>query len=211
MTEHRTMNTVIHAAFRRDLGRFDTALAAFPGGSQARADQLGRAWDNFEYQLRHHHDDEEAIFWPALRELGAGEAMMGELGGEHESMLGALDAAAAALHQLQVDPSADHAEAARAAITELRANLESHFEHEERDLEPLAAAQVKSPPMKAAQRAVRKSAKGKAGTFFAWLQDGADADARAALRRDVPPPVLFLITKLGGRQYRNEIAPVWAA
>ena len=211
MTEHQTMNTVIHAAFRRDLGRFDTALGAFPAGSQPRADELARAWDNFEYQLRHHHDDEETIFWPALRELGAGEAMMGELGGEHETMLGSLDGAAAAMHQLHLNPSADNAAAARSAIADLRTNVADHLAHEERDLEPLAAAQVKSPQMKAAQRAVRKSAKGKAGTFFAWLQDGADADARAALRRDVPPPVLFVITKLGGRQYRNEIAPVWAA
>lgn len=30
MTEQRTMNSIIHAAFRRDLRRFDGALASSP-------------------------------------------------------------------------------------------------------------------------------------------------------------------------------------
>ena len=51
MTEHKTLNTVIHAAFRRDLGRFGAALGSFPDGFQARADQLKAAWDQFSYQL----------------------------------------------------------------------------------------------------------------------------------------------------------------
>ena len=91
MTEHLTMNTVIHAAFRRDLVRFDTALATFPDGSQERADQLVAAWDNYSHQLHHHHQDEETIFWPAFRELGADESLTSDLGGEHAQMLSALD------------------------------------------------------------------------------------------------------------------------
>jgi hypothetical protein len=64
--------------------------------------------------------------------------------------------------------------------------------------------------MKGALRELRKAAKGIAGTFFAWLQDGADPDARAALRHEVPPPVLFVLTRIGGRAYNRQIAPVWA-
>ncbi len=62
MTEHLTMNTVIHAAFRRDMKRFGEALSAFTPGDTSRASDLGRAWDNFAYQLHHHHIDEETIF-----------------------------------------------------------------------------------------------------------------------------------------------------
>jgi hypothetical protein len=91
MTEHLTMNTVIHAAFRRDLARFDAALAAFPDGSQERADHLVAAWENYSHQLHHHHQDEETIFWPAFRELGADESLTSDLGGEHARMLAALD------------------------------------------------------------------------------------------------------------------------
>ena len=80
--EHKTMNTIVHAAVRRDLGRFDQALAVFPANSQPRANELKRAWDNFEEEIHHHHTYEETLFWPrrisSLRggffALGAGEA-----------------------------------------------------------------------------------------------------------------------------------------
>jgi hypothetical protein len=210
MTEHKTMNTIIHAAFRRDLVRFDQALATFAGGSRDRADDLMRAWDNFAYQLRHHHDDEETIFWPVLRELGAPDALAGDLEGEHEKMLAALEKAELAMTAFHSDPTSEHAGAARDAVTDLSGVLLAHLVHEERDMEPLSAAHHKSPQLKRAQRVVRQAHKGNTGTLFAWLQDGADADALTGLRREVPPPVLFMISRLGGRHYNHRIAPIWS-
>ena len=210
MADDKTMNSVIHAALRRDLARFDAALAAFPDGSRARAEALGTAWDNLATQLRHHHEDEESIFWPALVRLGADESLMRELDGEHAKMLMALDAATAAMQTLRVDPTSGNASTARAAVDQLRAVLVEHLEHEERDLEPMAARHRASPEIKAAQQTVRKTRKSGAGTYFAWLVDGADPETRSLLRREVPPPVLFVLTRLGGRDYRRRIAPVWA-
>lgn len=210
MTEHQTMNTIIHAAFRRDLARFDAALEAFPG-SQARADQLWTAWENYAHQLREHHEHEETIFWPALRELGADESLVGDLDGEHQRMLAGLESANEAMTALHQDPTDDNARTAREVVGALGAILVDHFEHEERDLEPFAVAKLKgSPQGKAAGAAVRKAQKGQAGIFFAWLLDGADADARAGLTREIPAPVVFLISRLGGRDYRRRIAPVWS-
>jgi hypothetical protein len=210
MTDHKTMNTIIHAAFRRDLARFDGALGSFPAGARKRADQLAGAWSNFSDQLHHHHQDEETIFWPALRELGADEPLMGELEDEHAQMLSALDAADAAMKAFHSGPSEDSASTARATITNLGGVIESHLAHEERDLEPVAAAHSAPPQMKAGVKAVRKAHKGNAGTFFTWLLDGADPDAKAGLRREVPPPVLFVVTRIGGRDYTRRIAPTWA-
>jgi iron-sulfur cluster repair protein YtfE (RIC family) len=210
MTEHKTMNTIIHAAFRRDLVRFDAALATFAGGSTDRADQLKRAWDNFAYQLRHHHEDEETIFWPVLRELGASDALAGDLEGEHEEMLTALEGAEQAMTAFHADPTDRDTDAARSAVTRLSEVLLAHLAHEERDMEPLSAANHKTPQLKRAQRVVRQAHKGNTGTLFAWLQDGADADARAGLRREVPPPVLFTISRVGGRHYNRHIAPIWS-
>lgn len=85
-----------------------------------------------------------------------------------------------------------------------------HLEHEERDLEPFAAQHKGSPEVKQAGAAVRKAHKGVTGTFITWLLDGADADAVAGLRHEIPPPVLFVLTRIPGRQHRQEIAPVWS-
>jgi hemerythrin-like domain-containing protein len=209
MTEHKTMNTIIHAAFRRDLRRLDTALEQFPAGAQQRADDLGRAWDNLAFQLDHHHEDEETIFWPALRSLGADAAMAEELEGEHAQMLAALSDAKSSMRTFQADPTTEHATAARQTVGRLGAVLTAHLEHEERDMEPISAANHKSPQIKTAQKVVRKAHRGNQGTLFAWLQDGADADARRALRREVPAPVLFVISRTAGRRYNRTIAPVW--
>ena len=44
---------------------------------------------------------------------------------------------------------------------------------------------------------------------LAWMQDGAGAPERAALRDNIPAPVLALVSTLFGRRYRREIAPIW--
>jgi hypothetical protein len=136
--------------------------------------------------------------------------MLTSLEGEHADMLTALDAAGEAMKALAGDPTAENAAAARAAVTDLDAVVTGHLTHEERDLEPLLVAQHEAPPMKAAVKDVRKAHKGNAGTFFAWLLDGADADDVKGLRRQVPPPVLFVISRLGGRRYTREVASVWS-
>jgi hemerythrin-like domain-containing protein len=210
MTEHITMNTVIHAAFRRDLARFDTALASFPDGSQERADQLVTAWDNYQHQLHAHHVDEETIFWPAFRELGADEALTSDLGGEHAQMLTALDHADDVVRRLAGDPSAARAANARAAVGELGEVLRDHLTHEEAELEPWAATVRDTPRMKQAQAAVRKAHQGEAGTFVAWLLDGAAPDDVAGLKREIPPPVVALLNAVPGRHYRKNVATVWA-
>ncbi len=211
MPEHLTMNTVIHAAFRRDLARFDSALAAFPDGSQERADQLTAAWENYSHQLHHHHRDEETIFWPAFRELGADESLTSDLGGEHAQMLSALDHADEVVRRLPADPSASRAADARAAIAQLGEVLAEHLAHEEADLEPWAAARMDTPQLKAAQAAVRKAHQGETGTFVAWLLDGAAADEVVALKREIPAPVVTVLNAIPGRHYRKNIATVWTS
>ena len=60
-----------------------------------------------------------------------------------------------------------------------------------------------------ARKFSRRATPPKAGTFFAWVQDGATPEEQAALRQSVPGPVLAVIGGLFGRRYRKEIAPVW--
>ena len=210
MTEDHSMNVIIHAAFRRDLARFDEALATFPADSRPRADQLVRAWDNFAGQLHHHHhQDEETIFFPAFRELGVDEGLISDLDSEHGAMIEALDAAEMSMRRLHPDPSADNAAAARAALATLDRVMTTHLDHEERDLEPFAAQHKATPRLRQAQVAVRKAHKGGVGTFMAWLVDGAGPGTKIALRKEIPAPVLFVLTRVAGRNYDRQIATAW--
>ncbi len=209
MTEHLTMNTVVHAAFRRTISRFDAALIAFPDGSRQRADELKRAWDFFEEELHHHHRYEEQYFWPALQQTDADLSMMADLDGEHDAMRAALDAASRAMAALQLDPRGMRAEAARGAVAHLGTVLLDHLAHEERDLEPISAAYQDAPPMKAALTQVKKAHFRRMGNLVEWLQDGADESDLAGMRKELPPAVIFLFGRIAGRRYRREIAPTW--
>jgi len=211
VTEHMTMNTIAHAAFRRDLARFDAALAVFPAGSRQRADQLGRAWDFYKEELHHHHSYEEQYFWPALQQTDADLSVVAHLDDEHDDMRRALEQATAAMTLFRADPGAEQAAAARVGIAHLGKVVLAHLAHEEADLEPISAAYQGSPPMKAALAKVKKAHLPSMGNFVLWLQDGASANEKAALRKAMPAPVIVLFGAIAGRRYRREIAPVWAS
>jgi hypothetical protein len=211
MAKHLTMNTVIHAAVRRDLRRFTTALDTFPVGSKDRATELSRAWQHLDGQLSHHHHSEETIFWPALREVGADESLVTDLGGEHDRMAEGMKNTSAAVAELVADPGTTQVERTRQAFVDLGQAVENHFAHEEADLEPFMASVSDSAPMKTAQQQVRKTqSPTQAGGYLTWLQDGADPEALAYLNKAIPRPILVIFTRLLGRRYRREIASVWA-
>ena len=210
MAEHLSMNTVIHAAVRRDLQRFTKALEEFPTGSSQRAADLDRAWQHLDHQLYHHHHSEETIFWPALQEVGADDSLVGDLSGEHDRMAEAMTRTRTAMSAFAADPGAANIEQAKAAFAELTEAVETHFEHEERDLEPFQARVIDTPPMRRAAKQIRTTQSPvQAGGYLAWLGDGADPAAQGFLMQQIPGPVLFVLSRVLGRSYTRKIAPVW--
>jgi hemerythrin-like domain-containing protein len=203
------MNTIIHAALRRDLRRLSKVLEQFPADSRLRADQVTAAWNHIAFQLHVHHEDEEHLFWPAFLELGVDPSLVAELESEHGQMIDALSGAENAMATFSTNPSATNAAAAQAAVADLARVLNDHLTHEERDLEPFGAEHHNTRQHKAAVAKARKSHTEGAGTFFAWLGDTDDPAIAAALRDQVPRPVLFLLTTLGGRSYKRWAAAAW--
>lgn len=74
---------------------------------------------------------------------------------------------------------------------------------------PIIEDRLDTPEWKAVERQLRKGSPAMAGELFAWLQDGADPGVRDALGRTVPAPVRFVLTRVVGRSYQREVAPVW--
>jgi hemerythrin-like domain-containing protein len=206
-----SMNRVIHGAFRRDLQRFEDALAAFTDGDAGRAEQLCTAWANFDDQLTRHHVGEHEIAWPTLRQLGLSEDLITKWDSEHDRIAEGLRTADAAMRAFRGSPTAANAKAARDAMAELRVVAGEHLNHEEADLEPFYLAKKDTPELKAMGRKFGQMSPPAAGTFFAWLQDGATSEEAANLRRNVPGPVVAILGGVFGRTYRRTIAPVWRA
>jgi hypothetical protein len=181
-----SMNRVIHGAVRRDLDRFINALSTPSGGDQRRAGQVSVAWANFGEQLIRHHSSEHRIAWPPLRKAGLSGDLLTRFDAEHDRMAAALESADQAMRSLRGTPSAENARAARKAVATLRATTAEHLDHEEAELEPFFLEHAHTPEMKAMGRAFGCEYKpAEAGTYFAWLQDGASRDELAGLRQNL--------------------------
>ena len=210
MAEPMSMNRIIHAAVRRDLARFLDAFASFRDGDQTRATQLRTAWDFFRGELDYHHRGEHAIAWPALRSVGVDDALLAQMDAEHDKLAAALAAAGDKMHALAQSPTKAAADDARAAMTELKSVAEEHLAHEERDIDSVYVANRHGPEMKEMGRKFSKDRKPKeAGSFFAWIQNGASDEERASIKAEVPAPVVAILSKLLGRRYWRTVAPVW--
>ncbi len=204
-----SMNKAIHAAFRRDLDRFLGALGRFRDGDTARAEQLGKAWDNFDFQLTKHHEGEHRIAWPALTKVGVSQQTIDQMDAEHEVMAERLAATRSAMAALRAAPMAANAQTARTAMDELRTVTTEHLDHEEREIEPVYLAKQDDPVIKAMGKKFARVSPKEGGEFFAWLLDGPQTDATATIKSQVPGPVLTILTKVFGRGYTKNVAPVW--
>jgi hemerythrin-like domain-containing protein len=205
-----SINRAIHGAVRRDLQRFLGALDAFPDGNHNRAGQLSRAWANFEDQLTDHHESEHEIVWPALGAIGASTELIATMDAEHDIVADAITAAGSAMARLKTSASAADASAAKVAMTRLQQVTVSHFEHEETEVEPISSAHRDAPEVhEIAKKFGKRLTPAKGGRFIAWVLDGASADEKAAVTRDIPGPVVKIVGGIFGWPYRRKIAPVW--
>jgi len=207
-----SMNRAIHGAVRRDLQRFLGALETFPEGNHNRAGQLARAWANFHDQLTDHHESEHEIVWPALEAIGTSTELIATMDSEHDAVANALEAAHTAMARLKSSASVTDAEAAKVAMTRLEQVTVSHFDHEETEMEPISSAHRDAPEIhEIAKKFGKRLTPAKGGRFIAWVLDGASADEKASVTREIPGPVVKIIGGIFGMPYRRKIAPVWNA
>jgi hemerythrin-like domain-containing protein len=211
MTAPMTMNRVIHGAVRRDLARMDAALGDFRDGDRARAAELNRGFEYLRSELTRHHEGEDQHIWPMLGKLGVDAGLLATMESEHSAMAQALAETDEALRTFAASASAADAEAARASLARTREVTERHLGHEEKELEPQMAPHMASPEWKATEKQLRKARPAVAGSFFAWLTDGMGDAERSYLRSTVPAPVVFALSRVLGRRYLREVAPVWRA
>ena len=204
-----SMNKVIHAAIRRDLARLESALGTVTDGDHRRARGLHRAWTQLRDQLKHHHEQEDHLIFPALVRLGVDKGLVDSLESEHGAMARALGDVDAAMTSYAASGSAVDAADAATAVTRGRPVVEQHLAHEEADLEPRMLAHEKDPEYVQVMKQVRKQPPIRTGWFFAWLQDGLGDDEQAFLASTIPAPVRFVLSRGLGRGYHRTIAPVW--
>ena len=147
--------------------------------------------------------------WPFLQGQGVDQELLDAMESEHRALGEALRDGAGAIAAVVADPSSASAASAADVIAESGGVISGHLDHEERDVEPLIRAQAETPGWKAVERKFREGGVTRGGNMMAWLQDGGSPEAQAALRGTIPPPVLLVLSRVFGRRYHKEIAPIW--
>src|SRR5690348_6998280 len=82
-----TMMMLSHHAFRRDLTRFQQALARVEGGDTARVAALRDEWKGYHAALHGHHSMEDANLFPSMK-------------AEHPELTAVIDGLSADHHQM---------------------------------------------------------------------------------------------------------------
>lgn len=205
-----TMNDFVHAAVRRDLARTEQALRAFRDGDASRARALRRAWETLWRQLHHHHTGEDTHIWPWLRTIHVlPEQLLDSMELEHRDMAAAMQEATDGLEALVVSPTSEVAQVAADAVARAAEVTDRHLLHEETAVVPALAEHFETPEWKVIEKQLKKSSPAFAGELFAWLLDGTRPEIADGIRATVPGPVLFVLTRVFGRRYAREVAPVW--
>jgi hemerythrin-like domain-containing protein len=188
MTGTMTMNRVIHAAVRRDLGRLESALATAPDGDRARATQLQVAYAHLHDQLKHHHEGEDTHVFPFLARVDGASELVEVMESEHQAMADALAGTRTAIDAYAATGSAADARVARDAVVRTIDVVERHLHHEENDLEPLMLPHLETPEWKAVEKQLRPASLADSGRFWPGSRTGcptrsAPTSARRSRRR----------------------------
>lgn len=134
----------IHGVFRDTLGAAPRLVGDVAPSDAARVKQIANYYDNILFFLEAHHEGEEVIVFPRLRERCPGEgALLDRLESEHKEALSLL---ACARTSLATWPGADGDATAQSAVVasleSLRVQLVAHLDEEEAQALPLCAENI---------------------------------------------------------------------
>jgi hypothetical protein len=201
------MTYAFHHGFRRDLDDFSRAAANTPGDDHRAWRALLLRWDLFGIMLEYHHNNEDLLVWPLLRERCA------EAGDPDSSILDRTEAEHDAIDALL--PSVRDAIAAcasgrtpaesgvRELLEEARVVISGHLAHEERDALRVLQRYLSAAEWDELQGQFRKGLRLAVLLQMApWLMKGLPLPVAARIR-GAGGPGLRLVLRLGSRPFRR--------
>jgi len=127
-----------HAVIRQAFASVVELLGSVEGNDAAQVSRIATYYSTVLLFVRIHHEGEDELLWPRLRErCPAAAATIEHAAEQHEQLLGDLASAESLLVAWQSDPAIDRAAALAAGLAVLGANLTMHLDDEERTILPL--------------------------------------------------------------------------
>jgi hemerythrin-like domain-containing protein len=194
----------VHGVFRDTLGAAPRLVGDVEPGDAGRVAQIANYYENVLFFLEAHHDGEEQLIFPLLRERRPeNEALYESLLEEHEVAMKLLGNATNALAAWPGGGAAEQSTAAE-ALEALRVQLVAHLDKEEAEAVPLCAENLTAEEWgKLPGHAMATFQGDKIWLILGLIRQRMSDAQRAARLEHMPPPAVQMWTNVGEQAFND--------
>lgn len=196
---------VLHRVFRREIPLLADQIEAAAPGDRRRTAVLVDHLDLVLGALGEHHEGEDHLLWPKLRERAApDDSVVVRMADQHEAIAGTLSTATDLSHRWRTRADRDTALLLAEALRELDRHAVAHMDDEEVHLLPLMADHITVKEWsEVGERGRRSVPKTKLLIFLGAILEDATEQERRQFLSHMPPPARLLWRTLGTRLYKR--------
>jgi len=199
----------VHGVFRDTLGAAPVLVGGIEPGDTERTALIANYYENILSFLEAHHDGEEKLVFPLLRERCAGEdALVERMTEEHHEAMRLLEEAK---KMLEAWPAGDATtqKATLEALVALNAQLVDHLDEEEEEVLPLAAENLSAEEWGALPgHGMANFCSDKIWLILGLIRERMNDEQRAAMLEHMPPPAVEMWTGFGEQAFKDYSALV---
>ncbi|MEV7179954.1 hemerythrin domain-containing protein [Kitasatospora sp. NPDC093679] len=201
---------VLHRVFRREVPLLADLIQAAAPGDRRRTAVLADHLDLVLGALDEHHEGEDHLLWPKLRERAApDDNVVVRMVDQHEAIAGALARATELSRRWRTRADRDTALRLAEALRALDRHAAAHMDDEEEHLLPLMADHITPREWtEVGERGRRSVPKAKLLVFLGAILEDATAQERQRFLSQMPAPARLLWRTLGIRLYDRTVTRV---
>lgn len=194
---------VLHRVFRREVPLLAGLVEAAAPGDRQRASALADHLDLVLGALAEHHEGEDDLLWPKLRERAVlGGDVIARMAEQHEAIADALNAATDLSDQWRIGADRDTALRLAEALRALDRHTTAHMDDEEEHLLPLMADHITPREWsQVGERGRRSVPRTKLLIFLGAILEDATVQERHLFLGQMPAPARLLWRTIGTRLY----------
>ncbi|MGA2474850.1 MAG: hemerythrin domain-containing protein [Acidimicrobiales bacterium] len=194
----------VHGVFRDTLGAVPRLVGGIDPDDAERVALIANYYDNVLSFLEAHHDSEEVLVVPLLRERCAGEGeLVDRMAEQHHEAIRLLEEARGSLSAWQTGDAASQ-KAAEDALLALHAQLLVHLDDEEAQVLPLAEANLSPEEWGALPGHGLGHFEGdKIWLILGLIRQRMNDGQRAAMLENMPPPAVDMWTGFGEQAFKD--------
>jgi iron-sulfur cluster repair protein YtfE (RIC family) len=195
----------VHGVFRDTLGAAPDLVGGIAPGDSERVAVIANYYENILFFLHAHHDGEEAIVFPALRErCTAHVELLDRLEAAHKEAVVLLGNAQGALAAWPGAGDAASQAAVADSLEALRVQLVAHLDEEETDALPLCAENLSMEEWGALPGHALANFHGdKIWLILGLIRERMNVAQRAAMLEHMPPPAIEMWTNFGEQAFKE--------